>query len=171
MNQASGGRLSTCADDLDAGWRGYRQPWPEKSRTKMPSVTSPPETNGSSGQVGGTMRVTEKFLIGLALLFCFVPWQRAAALDSAELVTACADEQSQIRRGLCVGYISGVSETLTSVLQVSGICAPDAVTAEQVESVVRRYLDAHPEQMRKPAVAAVWSALVAAWPCPGMKRP
>lgn len=99
-----------------------------------------------------------------------VSWERAHALSGDDLSRVCSDKD-ETREALCVGYVSGVSETLTSVLQTSGICAPDSVGLGKLITVVVDYIDAHPEKRRGPAVPLVWSALVDAWPCPGMKTP
>ncbi len=97
-------------------------------------------------------------------------WPGAHALSGDDLTRVCTDKDAT-REALCVGYVSGVSETLTSVLQTSGICAPDSVSLGKLITVVVDYIDAHPEKRHSSAVPLVWSALVDAWPCPGMKTP
>jgi hypothetical protein len=97
-------------------------------------------------------------------------WQCAYALSGDDLVGVCTDKD-ETREALCVGYVSGVSETLTNVLQTSGICAPDSVSLGKLITVVVDYINAHPEKRQSSAVPLVWSALVDAWPCPGMKTP
>ncbi|MDX1489154.1 MAG: Rap1a/Tai family immunity protein [Acidiferrobacterales bacterium] len=97
-------------------------------------------------------------------------WQCAYALSGDDLVGVCTDKD-KTREALCVGYVSGVSETLTSVLQTSGICAPDSVSLGKLITVVVDHINAHPEKRQSSAVPLVWSALVDTWPCPGMKTP
>lgn len=97
-------------------------------------------------------------------------WQSAHAFSGDDLTRVCTDKD-KTREALCVGYVSGVSETLTSVLQTSGICAPDSVSLGKLITVVVDYVNAHPEERQGSAVPLVWSALVDAWPCPGMKTP
>ncbi len=98
-------------------------------------------------------------------------WHYAHALSGDDLATVCTAKDDKTREALCVGYVSGVSETLTSVLQTSGICAPDSVSLGKLMTIVIEYIDAHPEKRQGSAVPLVWSALVDAWPCPGMKTP
>jgi Rap1a immunity proteins len=111
--------------------------------------------------------------IGLAfvvLTFC-ATMQQAYALQGEELAGVCSDDKDKFKQGFCVGYLSGVSETLTSVLQSSGICAPKDLTIEKLITTVANYSSNHADKRRGPGVSLVWSALVDAWPCPGMKTP
>lgn len=106
----------------------------------------------------------------LASIFCAaIP--TASALQGEELAGVCSDDKDKFKQGFCVGYLSGVSETLTGVLQTSGICAPKDITIEKLITAVATYSSEHDEKRRGPAVSLVWSALVDAWPCPGMKTP
>ncbi|MFQ5936009.1 MAG: Rap1a/Tai family immunity protein [Acidiferrobacterales bacterium] len=105
----------------------------------------------------------------VGVLLCCFDGQTAYALDGKELATTCGDEQNPIRRSLCIGYITGVSETLTTVLPVSGICAPAGLSPGQLRTTVTTHLADHPESLSRPAVGVIWTALVEAWPCAGMK--
>ncbi len=106
----------------------------------------------------------------VALMFCAaIP--TASALQGEELAGVCSDDKDKFKQGFCVGYLSGVSETLTGVLQTSGICAPKDLTIEKLITAVATYSSNHDDKRRGPAVSLVWSALVDAWPCPGMKTP
>jgi hypothetical protein len=106
----------------------------------------------------------------LVSIFCSaIP--TASALQGEELAGVCSDDKDKFKQGFCVGYLSGVSETLTGVLQTSGICAPKDITIEKLLTTVATYSSNHEDKRRGPAVSLVWSALVDAWPCPGMKTP
>jgi hypothetical protein len=106
----------------------------------------------------------------LALMFCTaIP--TASALQGEELANLCSDDKDKFKQGFCVGYLTGVSETLTGVLKTSGICAPKELTFEKLITAVATYSSNHEEKRRGPAVGMVWSALVETWPCPGMKTP
>ncbi len=94
----------------------------------------------------------------------------ALALDGRGLMAVCQDEQDQMGQALCLGYLTGVTEAVTSVVPSSGVCAPEGLAPGDLRAALSRYVDAHPEALAKPAVSVVWSAIVAAWPCPGMKR-
>ncbi len=121
----------------------------------------------------GGRRGTCNSVIGLVfgvLLFC-AAIQPAYALQGEELAGVCSDEKDKFNQGFCVGYLTGVSETLTGVLQTSGICAPKDITIEKLITTVATYSSRHDDKRKGPAVSLVWSALVDAWPCPGMKTP
>lgn len=106
----------------------------------------------------------------VTLMFCaLIP--TASALQGEELAGVCSDDKDRFKQGFCVGYLSGVSETLTSVLQTSGICAPKDITIEKLITAVATYSNNHEDKRKGPAVSLVWSALVASWPCTGMKTP
>ena len=106
----------------------------------------------------------------LVSVFC-VAIPTASALQGEELAGVCSDDKDKFKQGFCVGYLTGVSETLTGVLQTSGICAPKDITIEKLITTVATYSSNHEDKRRGPAVNLVWSALVDAWPCPGMKTP
>jgi Rap1a immunity proteins len=109
-------------------------------------------------------------LLLLVLMFCAaIP--TASALQGEELAGVCSDDKDKFKQGFCVGYLTGVSETLTGVLQTSGICVPKDLTFEKLITAVAAYSSSHEDKRRGPAVSLVWSALVDAWPCPGMKTP
>lgn len=107
----------------------------------------------------------------LTLVFVWGLWQPVHAFDGKQLTALCDEKSNSFERGVCIGYITGVSESLTRVLQFSGICGPAGITTDQVGQVVAKYLHNHPETLNESAVNVVWSALVKAWPCPGMKSP
>ena len=106
----------------------------------------------------------------MVLMLCAVI-PTASALQGEELAGVCSDDKDRFKQGLCVGYLTGVSETLTGVLQASGICAPKDMTFEKLLTAVATYSRDHEDKRHGPAVTLVWSALVDAWPCPGMKTP
>jgi hypothetical protein len=109
-------------------------------------------------------------LVFVVLMFC-AAMQPAYALQGEELTGVCGDDKDKFKQGFCIGYLTGVSETLTSVLQTSGICAPSEITIEKLITTVASYASSHTDKRRGPGVGLVWSALVDAWPCPGMKTP
>ena len=66
--------------------------------------------------------------------------------------------------GLCIGFIKGVSNTL-SEQRLGDICPPDELTNEGLKDVVVTWLQKHPEFLASPAVGAVVSATTEAFPC------
>lgn len=109
-------------------------------------------------------------LVLMMLMFCALI-QPTYALQGEELAGVCSDDKDKFKQGFCVGYLTGVSETLTGALQTSGICAPKDITIEKLIATVATYSSSHADKRQGPAVSLVWSALVDAWPCPGMKTP
>ena len=107
----------------------------------------------------------------LAVSVSYSAVQPVYALSGGDLVSVCTDKEDKTREALCVGYLTGVSETLTRVLQTSGICAPDGITLDTLITTVVDYINKHPHKRQDSAVSLVWSALVDHWPCPGMKTP
>lgn len=117
-------------------------------------------------------RIRNNFIRPLlvTLMFCAaIP--NASALQGEELAGVCSDDNDKFKQGFCIGYLTGVSETLTSVLQTSGICAPKDITIEKLITAVATYSSNHEDKRKGPGVSLVWSALVETWPCPGMKTP
>jgi hypothetical protein len=109
-------------------------------------------------------------LVLLASMICAaIP--TASALQGEELAGVCSDDKDKFKQGFCIGYLTGVSETLTGVLQTSGICAPKDLTIEKLITAVATYSSNHADKRKGPGVSLVWSALVDTWPCPGMKTP
>lgn len=107
----------------------------------------------------------------LVLLLFLGLWAPVHALDGKELASLCDKKKNPYERGVCIGYTLGVAETLTQVLQYSGVCGPEGATTGQLRPAVVKYLNDHPQHLQESAVNLVWSALVDAWPCPGMKSP
>jgi hypothetical protein len=110
-------------------------------------------------------------LLSLIAIGLCVLWQPAFALDGKDLAEVCADKEMLVKRGVCIGYITGVAESISRVAPASGFCGPDNLTPTELETVVVKYLDQHRQSLDQPAVNLVWQALVAAWPCPGAKKP
>ena len=76
-------------------------------------------------------------------------------------------------QGVCLGYVMGLDDGI-SILQSSEtdrsrwspICKPKEVTASQVQDVVIKYLDDHPEKRHEMIAILAIVAMRAAWPCP-----
>ena len=66
--------------------------------------------------------------------------------------------------GLCIGFIKGVTNTL-SEQRLGDICPPDDLTNEGLKDVIVTWLRKHPEFLSAPAVGAVVSATTEAFPC------
>jgi len=67
--------------------------------------------------------------------------------------------------GFCVGYVGGFTQALHWVSDKNKICASDNVTQKQVVSIVRKYMEEHPEMLHERADMLVIIALRRAFPC------
>jgi hypothetical protein len=72
------------------------------------------------------------------------------------------DEQGSFRRGLCFGYIHGVSD---AGIALGVVCYPAGVNMKQIDDVVISALRSHPEERHRASWALVTKYLQAAFPC------
>ena len=72
--------------------------------------------------------------------------------------------------GLCIGFIKGVTNTL-SEQRLGEFCPPDDLTNEGLKDVVVAWLRMHPEFLAAPAVGGVVSATTEAFPCEANPSP
>ena len=86
-----------------------------------------------------------------------------------ELYRHCQNEdeaesarQNDGSRGLCLGYVLGAYDAAGKNY---AICIPAGVTAGQVKTVVRLWLQNHPESRNLPAAGLVLDALLDKFPC------
>lgn len=86
-----------------------------------------------------------------------------STVTTGMLVQECRQTQGTVM-GFCTGYILGVADALQLDHRT---CRPnsDVGTLQTVE-IVRRYLEAHPEQWSIHALVIVRWALIEAFPCP-----
>jgi Rap1a immunity proteins len=117
----------------------------------------------------------------LILLLAIVS-SNALSLSGNDLQTYCNAGNS-----LCFGYITGVNETLLYWqgnyrrsqseagplnskqifwLSPNVYCTPKTVTNGQIQQVVTKYLNEHPEDLHIDASLLIGKALTAAYPCP-----
>jgi hypothetical protein len=75
-----------------------------------------------------------------------------------------SDKDSFYRRAYCDGYAVGVTE-LANASSGKAFCIPSEVTQGQVTDIVKRYLNAHPEQRHLDAWVLVLYALRESFPC------
>jgi hypothetical protein len=76
-------------------------------------------------------------------------------------IKAECGSSSLVEKSLCLGYITGVSD----VFKDTSICYPKGVTAGQIESIVIKYLNEHPDRLHYSADSLVLDALGKAFPC------
>lgn len=85
------------------------------------------------------------------------------------LLDSCTNADSMLRKGVCIGYISGASDALQMLDSDKEakryICTPAGVTRGQIRDVVIKYLTDHPQSRQNPAEALIFVALAEAFPC------
>ena len=99
----------------------------------------------------------------IAMVLCCVGAGGADAVGNGnELYEFCQKPDSSVMRGVCGGYVTGVSDAL----RASGsFCWPQGGTRGQVIDVVTIYLRDHPEKRHLLAFDLVSAALMEKFPC------
>lgn len=75
-----------------------------------------------------------------------------------DLATSCVDGHAE-KRGLCLGYIAGVTAMQKKA------CVPSNAKFNQVKFPVENYLEDNQEKLDQHAFKVVISALQQTWPC------
>ena len=79
------------------------------------------------------------------------------------------DEKYGHRLDACLGYITGVHDTVATLAHWEGfaeyMCTPKGVTSGQFRLVVMKHLNKHPEELHLNAGGLVLNALSEAFPC------
>lgn len=95
----------------------------------------------------------------------------AGLLENCTVDAAASGKaEREYHLGLCIGFIKGVTNTL-SEQRLGDICPPDDLTNEGLKDVVVAWLRKHPEFLDAPAVGAVVSATTEAFPCEAKPSP
>ena len=84
----------------------------------------------------------------------------AWAHDGNELLKHCLEPMGTAESSYCLGYISGAADMLGD-----DICAPKEVNRGQMNDIVVRYLQAHPELRQRSGIDLARAALKEAFPC------
>lgn len=89
-------------------------------------------------------------------------------MDGNKLSEVCMSKYP-LDRGICLGYVQGVADTWEAwrflTRKNSQSCIPLNVSAGQLEKVVVKHLQEHPEMLHEAAGALVIRAIHEAW-CP-----
>ena len=125
--------------------------------------------------------------IYIGILF-FLAWSSALAIDETEtnqpifpqrltahnLLTYCASssltELGRTRQRYCLGFISGVEETvrlplLSSQPFAQNICVPKGVSSRNLARAYTKYAGRKDSNLERPAAKVVVEALANAYPC------
>ena len=65
----------------------------------------------------------------------------------------------------CLFFVMGAVDVMDSLPSTAG-CRPPGVIVQQTVDIVTKYLRDHPERRQDSAVALIWEAQNAAFPCP-----
>ncbi len=82
-----------------------------------------------------------------------------------QLRTQCANSQSQMDQGICLGYIMAVADVNAN----QKICLPSAVTVGQLESISIKYFNDYPDRLHFSADSLIFDALRKTFPCSGKR--
>ena len=87
-------------------------------------------------------------------------------VDGDELLRYCHSGR-EIQRGLCNGIIVGVSDGASSTAPEAGtgFCQPVKTTRGMLQSLVVKWLEAHPADRSRPAAELITRAFIEAFPC------
>lgn len=92
-------------------------------------------------------------------------------LSGSKLVEFCTGLSGVPYGAECIGFILGVSDTVTTMVGINlipeRVCLPEGARADQLAAVVTKYLAAHPEELHFTAASLVIGALAIEFPCRG----
>lgn len=111
------------------------------------------------------------FFIALASVAC-VPTARAEATGN-QLKAYCAAPMQTPTNAMCLGYISGALDAYRAVdhmRKTKLFCMPDGATGEQIVSMIKQYLDEHPEQLHLVASQLIYIVIAGTFPCTNQEK-
>ena len=108
--------------------------------------------------LSGVLRAQEATPItGSKLLdFCSAP-------DAA--ITAATAIDAPLKGAMCYGFLMGADQA-TSLFAHNAYCLEQGVDFKEIRLIALKYLNAHPEQLHRPAAESLVKALGEAFPCP-----
>ena len=101
----------------------------------------------------------------LLVLLLITPGVHAAYETGNDLLAQC-ESDDLFMEGVCAGYIAGVSDVSRGETWGGNrYCAPAGVTIRQLQKIVIKYLNEHPETLHDDASSLVQNAFAHAFPC------
>ena len=95
---------------------------------------------------------------------------RANFFSGNQLFAKCQVAEGSGQWSDCLGYVTAISDAMEhSVIDDFSACVPDGVSRVQLNAVVVRHMQKHPEWRHYSADSLVASALSEAFPCPKPK--
>lgn len=90
-------------------------------------------------------------------------------VNGNEMHDWCTSPNSNPKLSLCLGFIMGVMDSITTTQAtnqaVRQVCVPRGVTPGQAKDVYLAYLNRLPQERHLAASSTVWVALREVWPC------
>jgi hypothetical protein len=138
-------------------------------RTKHIRLSTAQCTNQAPSNHLGPLIVVTRLLLPAALVTAFLGAATAASAGDFktgnELLESCQSSNS-FDRGLCFGFVEGVSDAMNDGVAERRRCLPAQVVIKQVRDVAVNFLTSHSEWRHKSAATLVAEALEEAFPCP-----
>ena len=109
----------------------------------------------------------KKLILSLGFFVVLLPTPSIAGgfQSGNQLLMLCKDSFGSFNNGVCLGYVSGVTDTMGS-----NICLTSGVTVQQLDSVVKKYMNEHPEILHYLASSIIREALIKAFPCSSKRK-
>jgi hypothetical protein len=87
--------------------------------------------------------------------------------NGSELLYQCSDQDGSINGAICLGYVTAMADASSCGQVVNGFSwkAPEDVSAGQLQKVVTKWLNEHPDSLHFVASGLVANALRDAFPC------
>lgn len=105
-------------------------------------------------------------VVALAISSMSAPVPALAAFkDGNDLWNVCGESDTR-NQHLCLQYITGVVDGVTAISARNlPFCPRKGVKAGQIQDLVIRYIESHPQDRDRPAAWLILSALAEAYPC------
>ncbi len=98
----------------------------------------------------------------------------ASADATGNQIKAYCDAPMQTpANAMCLGYISGALDAYRVVghmRKTKLFCEPESATGEQIVSMVKKYLDEHPEQLHWVASQLIYIVMARTFPCTNQEK-
>ncbi|MCF8532423.1 MAG: hypothetical protein K9G48_05435 [Reyranella sp.] len=90
-------------------------------------------------------------------------------VNGNEMHDWCTSSSGNAKASLCLGFIMGVLDTITTLQATNQaarqVCVSRGVTPGQAKDVFLSYLNQKPQERHLAAASIVWVAMHEAWPC------
>jgi hypothetical protein len=105
----------------------------------------------------------------IALIAAGLVPSQALAVSTQELLNACQSTKESGDNLFCLGYVTGVAETMNQLLgpdAKGGYCPKGSISYGAFQQAFVNWAQRHPEKWSATAFSGVSQALRKTWPCP-----